>query len=261
VTRKQQWLALAVCGTLVMAGITLSASATSSLDRALHQRRQLVLQLQRVHVVRHDVRHVMLERLRHVRHMINNGSSRRVFGAEGRGRMTSGKLQVTLADLHRRLRRFLASIRHKTLALRAHHYQLTQWVQTYGVLRECPVKGPHDVMNNFGVIVKLPHVPRHIHEGNDIIAATGTPIVAPFDGIAIATPNKLGGQAVEVFGANGFVYNAHLSSYGQLGNVTEGTVIGYVGSTGDAGGPHDHFEWHPGNGPAVDPNPFLMAVC
>jgi murein DD-endopeptidase MepM/ murein hydrolase activator NlpD len=65
-------------------------------------------------------------------------------------------------------------------------------------------------------------------------------------------PNRLGGLAVDVYGADGHVYNAHLSAYGKLGDVKTGDVIGYVGSTG---GPHDYFEWHPGNGPAVDPTP------
>ena len=31
------------------------------------------------------------------------------------------------------------------------------------------------------------------------------------------------------------------------------TVVGYVGSTGDASGPHDHVEWHPNDGGAADP--------
>ena len=111
-----------------------------------------------------------------------------------------------------------------------------------------------------------------------MFAPLGTPIVAPFDGTAIATPNGLGGNAVTVYGAEGYVYNAHLVSYGKLGAVKVGTVVGYVGNTGDAmGGPyHDHFEWHPTATPsqpwvspygfgtiggAVDPYPYLTAAC
>ena len=111
-----------------------------------------------------------------------------------------------------------------------------------------------------------------------MFAQVGTPIVAPFDGTAIATPNGLGGNAVIVYGPEGYVYNAHLSAYGKLGAVKMGTVVGYVGNTGDAmGGPyHDHFEWHPATLPgrpwaspfgfgevdgAVDPYPYLEAVC
>jgi murein DD-endopeptidase MepM/ murein hydrolase activator NlpD len=133
----------------------------------------------------------------------------------------------------------------------------------------CPVQGKGFFSDDFGA-------PRyaggfHLHAGNDVFAPRGTPIVAPFDGNAMATPNSLGGLAVKVYGRQGFVYNAHLVAYGKLGSVKAGTVIGYVGNTGDAlGGPtHDHFEWHPSAipagtrtiGTAIDPYPFLKQVC
>ena len=127
----------------------------------------------------------------------------------------------------------------------------------------CPVQGPHAISDSFGIWVKRSEKRGgdHVHQGNDISAATGTPIVAPFDGLAVTANNKMGGLAVKVFGDFGYVYNAHLSRFGRLGYVERGDVIGYVGSTGNAGGPHNHFEWHPGNGPAVDPYGFLLQVC
>ncbi len=127
----------------------------------------------------------------------------------------------------------------------------------------CPVGTPRAIANNFGIWV---HRPKkwggdHIHQGNDIMAPAGTPIYAPFDGIARDSTNHVGGSSVSVYGEYGYVYNAHLSRFGQLGPVETGDIIGYVGATGNAGGNHDHFEWHPDNGDAVDPYPFLMQVC
>ena len=125
----------------------------------------------------------------------------------------------------------------------------------------CPVRGSGYFADDFGA-------PRyaggyHPHQGNDIFAPMGTAIVAPFDGVAVRSPNQLGGNAVKVAGQFGYVYNAHLSAYGKSGPVKADEIIGYVGNTGDAlGGPtHDHFEWHPLGGPAVNPFLFLKAVC
>jgi murein DD-endopeptidase MepM/ murein hydrolase activator NlpD len=130
-----------------------------------------------------------------------------------------------------------------------------------GPLYVCPVDPPRSYSDDWGA-------PRfaggfHLHQGNDIFALEGTPIRAPFDGTAVDATNTLGGIAVSVYGADGYAYNAHLLRFGRLGEVTAGTIIGYVGNTGDADAspPHDHFEWHPGNGAAVDPYPYLNAVC
>ena len=146
----------------------------------------------------------------------------------------------------------------------------------------CPVQGRYSYSDDFGA-------PRcssgaaycggyHLHMGNDILAGYGTPIVAPFDGRAVNATNLVGGNSVIVYGAQGFVFNAHLVAFGKLGQVTAGTVVGFVGNTGDArGGPtHDHFEWHPNSMPsglyrsaygqteingAIDPYPYLRVVC
>jgi murein DD-endopeptidase MepM/ murein hydrolase activator NlpD len=163
--------------------------------------------------------------------------------------------------LHAAARRAGHGTAERIRQLKAQVRSLSAWLDIWGVFKTCPVAGPHLVNNNFGIIVQIPGVPIHVHQGNDITAATGTPIVAPFEGTAVVSPNLLGGLAVKVYGAAGYVYNAHLSAYAHLGHVNAGEVIGYVGSTGDAGGPHDHFEWHPGNGSAVDPNPLLSVVC
>ena len=146
-----------------------------------------------------------------------------------------------------------------------------------GPFRACPVQGPHAYSDDFGA-PRTTTNPPHPHAGNDILAPKGTPIVAPFDGVATNASGGLGGNAVIVRGADGYVYNAHLDSFGTLGQVKAGTVVGYVGNSGDAigGATHDHFEWHPAVIPphpwrspygftvvntAIDPFPYLNMVC
>jgi murein DD-endopeptidase MepM/ murein hydrolase activator NlpD len=122
----------------------------------------------------------------------------------------------------------------------------------------CPVRGPTSFVDSFG----WPRPGGRTHEGIDMIAPYGTPVVAVQPGRAAATPNTLGGNAVIVYGPGGdWTYYAHLSSYGQLGSVAVGTVVGYVGATGDTDVNHLHFEYHPGGGGAVDPYNALRAVC
>jgi murein DD-endopeptidase MepM/ murein hydrolase activator NlpD len=125
----------------------------------------------------------------------------------------------------------------------------------------CPVDQPVEFVDDFGVISLRGGI--HVHQGVDMLAPYGTPIRAPFDGIAVTATNLPGGLAVKVFGPNGFLYNAHLSAFAKLGKVKGGDIIGYVGNSGDAQftHPHDHIEWHPGGGGAVDPYPYLISSC
>jgi murein DD-endopeptidase MepM/ murein hydrolase activator NlpD len=255
--------ALVLSGTLILGGLVAAAHADNAIGRALHERKVTVHKLERIHdlrrVARQNLHHQIRETLQRIHKTRANGPAL----ASDRARWSKNQQHLTglRRDLRQRLARLERYVRRRTVVLRTQRLTLTQWIQTYGIFRECPVDGTHSVANDFGVWVIKVDVPKHIHQGNDITAASGTPIVAPFDGVAEASSNTLGGLAVKVFGDEGYVYNAHLSSYGTLGKVTAGTIIGYVGSTGDAGGPHDHFEWHPGNGSAVDPYPYLMAVC
>ena len=102
------------------------------------------------------------------------------------------------------------------------------------------------------------------HEGQDIFAPKGTPILSATRGyIYNIGENPLGGQTVSVVGAGGRVYYyAHLDSYArgiEVGDfVTTRTVLGYVGTTGNAQGtpPHLHFGVYTPGG-AVNPFPML----
>lgn len=111
------------------------------------------------------------------------------------------------------------------------------------------------------------HAPRdgfRLHEGQDIFAPRGTPIFSATDGyVARIGENSLGGQTVSVVGAGGRVYYyAHLEAYApQLKEgdfVTTKTLLGYVGTTGNAAGtpPHLHFGVYGSTGP-TNPLPLL----
>ncbi|MCB0981882.1 MAG: peptidoglycan DD-metalloendopeptidase family protein [Acidimicrobiaceae bacterium] len=102
------------------------------------------------------------------------------------------------------------------------------------------------------------------HQGVDMIGARGTPILAVVDGFAKPKSNTLGGTTIWFTGSDGnSYYYAHLDSYGKLGPVAKGDVIGYMGDTGNAkySVVHLHFEIHPGGGAAVNPYPTVRAHC
>ncbi|HEV2815283.1 MAG TPA: M23 family metallopeptidase [Solirubrobacteraceae bacterium] len=132
-----------------------------------------------------------------------------------------------------------------------------------------PVRGPYSLGNEgsrFGAARR-----GHIHEGQDIAAAEGTPVVTPLSGTVAFVDFQKGGAGhyVVVNAADGrSLFFAHFQTgstavtAGQL--VSAGTVIGRVGSTGSSSGPHLHFEiweggWRDRGGRPIDPLPQLKA--
>jgi len=87
------------------------------------------------------------------------------------------------------------------------------------------------------------------HKGTDYAAPTGTPVVAAGDGrITWAARNGSFGKLVVVQHGERFQTKyAHLNDYARGvkngARVRQGQVIGYVGATGSATGPHLHYEF------------------
>lgn len=123
----------------------------------------------------------------------------------------------------------------------------------------CPVAGSHSFADTWGA----PRSGGRRHQGVDMMAASGVPLVAVEAGAAYFKTNRLGGNAIWLTGSSGTkYYYAHLSSWeGSSRSVSQGEVIGYVGTTGNAGVAHLHFEVHPGGGAAVNPYPYVRAIC
>ncbi len=131
-----------------------------------------------------------------------------------------------------------------------------------------PVAGPHSFggpSNRFGAARS-----GHAHQGQDILAACGTPLVAASAGTLKVNAYQAGGAGyyLVIHGADGTdtVY-MHLKkpSWVPVGGVLyPGEQMGRVGETGDATGCHLHFEhwtapgWYSGGHP-FDPLPELLA--
>jgi Peptidase family M23 len=113
------------------------------------------------------------------------------------------------------------------------------------------------------------------HEGNDIGAPFGSPVVAVLDGVVELLPGYGGGGfAIRLVSDAGdhFLYlhlgnnrsraKAYAPGLESGQRVRQGQVIGFVGYSGNASAsaPHLHFEYHPGGGPHVDPYAMLQAA-
>ncbi len=104
------------------------------------------------------------------------------------------------------------------------------------------------------------------HQGSDLFAPEGTPLVAVQDGtLRNVGWNRLGGWRLWIEDVNGnWFYYAHLSAFAPIAvenaRVHAGDVVGFVGHTGDARTtpPHLHFEIHPAGRWSVPPWEYLQ---
>ena len=96
------------------------------------------------------------------------------------------------------------------------------------------------------------------HRGVDYAAGSGSPVEATGKGVVVRRGWSGGyGRVIDIRHANGFLTRyAHLSAWAggtaPGSRIDQGQVIGYVGMTGMATGPHLHYEMHR-NGRPVDP--------
>jgi murein DD-endopeptidase MepM/ murein hydrolase activator NlpD len=132
-----------------------------------------------------------------------------------------------------------------------------------------PVDGQYQFIDSFLAPRYVGGRFHHRHQGADIFAAHGTPLVAVERGVLFRIgTGTLGGIKLWLLGESGTAYYyAHLARYADVVGegvfVEAGTVIGYVGDTGNArgGAPHLHFEVRPGGGAAVNPTPLLRQLA
>jgi murein DD-endopeptidase MepM/ murein hydrolase activator NlpD len=130
----------------------------------------------------------------------------------------------------------------------------------------CPIKGPVRIGQGWGV---PRDGGRRRHQGIDLLAPAGTPLVAVTSGRIIRLSNLdrgRGGISLWLRDARGTAYyyahNQHnLVRLGQ--QVQAGQLLARVGATGNAKGgpPHLHFQIHPGGGRPVSPDAVVRRWC
>jgi murein DD-endopeptidase MepM/ murein hydrolase activator NlpD len=140
------------------------------------------------------------------------------------------------------------------------------WSRGGPVLDAPPLSAPLERLpagGRFGAKRILNGEPRSPHTGADYVAAQGTPVLAPADGIvALAEEHFFAGNSIFLDHGDGLismVFHLHEIFVVPGQRVTRGAVIGTVGSTGRSTGAHLHFglRWH---GARIDPRPLLGKV-
>ncbi|MFN3837121.1 MAG: peptidoglycan DD-metalloendopeptidase family protein [Brevundimonas sp.] len=121
-----------------------------------------------------------------------------------------------------------------------------------------PLQSFRRVSSSFGFRTHPISGYKKMHQGIDFAAGTGTPVVAPADGVVVEARRWGGyGNWLRIRHNNGLESGyGHLSRYGsgiRAGQrVSQGQIVAYVGSTGASTGPHLHYElWR--NGQRINP--------
>ena len=126
-----------------------------------------------------------------------------------------------------------------------------------------PVLGGATFSDEFGA----PRATTGFHQGIDLFAPHGTPLLAVHDGVVFRVGwNNLGGRRLWLDDGQGnLFYYAHLSAFSPIAQenaiVRKGQVIGFMGNSGDAEHTpaHLHFEIHPQGQWAVPPFEYMTA--
>ena len=128
----------------------------------------------------------------------------------------------------------------------------------------CPVAGSSIFVDSWGA----PRSGGRLHLGTDLMGVRGTPLAAVADGTIDQGASIAGGNTVWLYADHGVAYfYAHLDTFaaGQASGqwVARGTVIGYMGDTGNPapGAYHLHFGLYPNGMGAVNPYPTVARHC
>jgi murein DD-endopeptidase MepM/ murein hydrolase activator NlpD len=127
----------------------------------------------------------------------------------------------------------------------------------------CPVDGATTFRDSWGE----PRPDGRSHSGVDMIASSGTPLVAIETGvISQMSSHYAGGIGLYLQGDSGDRwYYAHLKGYASGissgTRVVAGQLVGYVGATGNAAGPHLHLARILSSGQYVNPYSVIRDVC
>lgn len=121
-----------------------------------------------------------------------------------------------------------------------------------------PVPGHSRITSAYGWR-NCPFHGREYHSGIDIAAPSGTPIVASKGGVVLISTyhSSYGNYVVLAHPDGGRTLYAHMKSRAATvgSSVTQGSTIGYVGTTGSSTGNHLHFEIWTGNTTSTRVNP------